>query len=75
MSIGYLTPETIPGTTQCRILLLPDSVEWIAIITGALEALADPESWQKYGALTPEQCAERMRQMIDDFVFNGACPP
>lgn len=74
MPVGYLTPNTLPGTTQCRVLLLPDNEEWIAIITGALEALAEPEAWQKYGTLTPEECAQRAQQMVDDFVLNGACP-
>lgn len=72
---GYLTPDVLPDTTECRVLLIPDSEDWIAIITGALQDLAYPESWQEYGLLTPQQCADRMQQMVDEFVFNGNCPP
>lgn len=75
MNSGYLTPDSIPVGTTCRLLLIPDDEAWIAIITGALQDLAYADSWQEYGALTPEQCAGRMQQMVDDFVFNGNCPP
>lgn len=71
---GYLTPETIPASDTCRVLLIPDSVEWIAIITGALQALAYPEAWQKYGTVTPEEAASKVQDMVDQFTFNGDCP-
>lgn len=75
MSYGYLTPDTIPVATRCRVLLIPDSVDWIAIVTGALSTLITPDAWQQYGTLTPEECAERMLQMLDEFTFDGECPP
>lgn len=75
MAIGYLTPDSVPATTVCRVLLIPDDVAWMAIVTGALSALITPDAWQKYGTLSPEECADRMLQMLDEFTFNGECPP
>lgn len=72
---GYLTPDALPGTTQCRVLLMPDDEQWVAIVTGALQDLCYPENWQQFGTLTPQQCADRMQQMVDEYVFNGNCPP
>lgn len=72
--IGYLTPDAVPLTTTCRVLLIPDNEAWIAIVTGALQSLCDPQDWQEYGTLTPEECAARMQVMVDEFVFNGECP-
>lgn len=55
---GYLTPDTIPAQFFCHRVLIPDSLMWIANVSGALYELASPEAWQEFGAVTPEQAAE-----------------
>lgn len=72
---GYLTPDSVPSGTICRVLIIPDSEEFIANITGALQVLTFPESWQQYGLLTPEQAADALQDMFDGFCFaTGTCP-
>jgi len=70
----YLTPDTLPADTICRVLFIPDSLDWLAQITGALQELTFIYNWEAYGALTPEQAAAAMTTMFDAFCFNqGVC--
>lgn len=72
----YLTPETAPGATLCRVLLIPDDDEgkWLAIVTGAIEELSFAYNWEQYGAVTPQQAADRAFAMLNDFMdTQGAC--
>lgn len=72
--MGYLTPNTIPTTTSCRILFVPDSLEFNAIVTGAIEQLTFAESWVTDGATTPQQCADLMLTMWNLWCFRiGTC--
>jgi microcystin-dependent protein len=74
MGEGYLTPNAIPADTMCRVLIIPNSEELIAVVTGALNSLIVPESWTEYGALTPEQSADALSPMFDGFCFaQGVC--
>lgn len=66
---GWLTPETLPGATRCRALLIPDSEQWVAAVTGALLEMTFAYNWEKFGAVTPADAAERAGVMFDDFVF------
>lgn len=71
---GYLTPDTLPADTICRVLFIPNNEEFIANVTGALQQLTFDWNWTKYGSLTPEQAAEAMVPMFDRFCFNeGVC--
>lgn len=70
MAYAWLTPDSIPSAVTYRALLIPDSVEWVGIVAGAISDLQFPYNWEQFGALTPDECAERMRQMFDEFTFN-----
>lgn len=70
----YLTPASIPPATLCRALFIPDSEDWLAQVTGALQELTFAYNWESFGAVTPEQAADRMTTMFDAFCFNqGVC--
>lgn len=70
----YLTPDTIPTSTTCRVLLIPDSVEWLAIVQGALQELTYSYNYESYGAATPDECAAAMMDMTDNFAYGiGVC--
>ena len=72
--LGYLTPSSIPADTICRVLLIPNAEDWIAIVTGALNSLVLPDSWIPFGTLTPEQAAAALVDMFDKFCFQqGVC--
>ncbi len=74
MPLGYLTPDTVPTDTDCRAIFFPRSEQWIAVITGALNALVLPESWEKYGFITPEEAASAFAPFFDQFCFKqGEC--
>jgi len=72
--MAYLTPDTIPADTICRVLFIPNSQEFLANVTGALQLLTFPDSFVEYGLLTPDQTAQAYVPMFDQFCFNqGAC--
>jgi len=75
---GWLTPDAIPEGTACRPLLIPNDPVWLGIVSGALSELTLTYRWQRYGAITPEQAAERMRVMFEQYMTEacagGACP-
>lgn len=72
--MGFLTPNGIPARTTCRAVFFPDSLEWLAVVTGALNELAIAGQWEKYGTLTPEEASAAFVPYFDMFCFNeGAC--
>jgi microcystin-dependent protein len=72
--VGYLTPETIPADTICRVVFIPNNAEFIANVTGALQSLVLPENWTLQGAITPDQAAEALLPMFNAFCFReGTC--
>jgi microcystin-dependent protein len=74
MGRGYLTPNTLPGTTQCRVLVFPSGDEWLSVLTGALQELTEEFNWTPYGALTDKQAADAFLTMFDAFCFDqGMC--
>lgn len=71
---AFLTPSSIPDGAICRPVFIPDSEEWLAVVSGALSILTQPYSWEQNGAVTPAQAAERMTQMLKDY-YDGTCTP
>lgn len=72
-SQAWLTPDEIPGSTRCRVLLVPDDDDIFSCVTGALLLLTDPDNWEKYGSVEPVDIASAMSQMFSDCV--GKEPP
>lgn len=72
--MAYLTPNSLPADTLCRVLFIPNNDEFLAIVTGALQVLTFPDSFVQFGTLTPDQTADAYNVMFDLFCFNeGAC--
>jgi len=72
--MGYLTPDAVPANTTCRVLFIPDNAQFIANVTGAVEALTFPENWVMQGTLTPQESADALLPMFDLFCFQqGVC--
>ncbi len=72
--MGYLTPETIPADTICRVLFIPNDEQLLANVLGAVRELTFPSNWQPFGAVTPENAAAAMFDMFDLLASNiGAC--
>lgn len=70
----YLTPETLPSGTICRTVLIPDDIEWITIVNGALSRLIHASNFEQFGSITPEETAERFQQMFFEF-RDSECQP
>lgn len=70
---GYLTPSSIPPATICRRISFPDSEEWLALVTGMISSAIYPFQWQEFGTITPNEAAERCRQMLDEFRRAEGC--
>lgn len=73
---GYLTPDDLPEDRHCRTFKIPNDVQWLSVFMGALLPLIYPESWQESGALTPDEAADGMLDVIWDAYANdeGECP-
>jgi len=67
----YLTPETLPTTNECRRLLIPDSPEWLAIVSGALTELTLNWNWQQKG-ITVAEALEAAQAIIFSY-YNQPC--
>lgn len=64
----YLTPDTAPGNTRCRVLIIPDDKEWLALVTGALSELTHAYNFEEFGTATPEETAQAFRDMLALYV-------
>lgn len=70
----YLTPNTLPADTICRVLFIPNDLDWLAQVTGALQELTFSRNWTPYGAVTVDQAVQAMTDMFDQFCFDqGVC--
>jgi microcystin-dependent protein len=70
----WLTPDLASGALQCRSLFFPVGVDWLAIVSGALILLTDPDNFEPYGTATPDQTAIAFNDTFDKFSFNqGNC--
>ena len=70
----WLTPNAAPGPYVCRALFIPDGVDWIAIVAGALLPLTYANSFEPFGTATPAETADEFQQTFDKFnSFTGGC--
>ena len=67
----FLTPDTLPTGTACRPLSIPQSEEWLAVVSGALAELTNPLSWEQVGSVTPLEAAERCTLMMTKYYANS----
>lgn len=74
MGNRWLTPDDAPAALASRCIFIPDAVDWIAIVAGALLPLTYPWNFEQFGTATPEETAEAFAVMFDGFSFNtGVC--
>lgn len=70
----YLTPNSLPSGTICRTVLIPDDLDWLLIVNGALSELCNADNFEQFGSVTPEEAAERFQQMFFEF-RDSECAP
>lgn len=70
----YLTPETLPLTHECRRLLIPDSPEWLAIVSGALTELTLKWNWQQQG-ITVDEALQAAYAIVNSYYDQPCTDP
>lgn len=53
----WLTPDDPPGATVQRPVFVPAGDAYEAAFRGALLNLCDPDYWEKFGSVEPEEAA------------------
>jgi len=71
----YLTPNSAPGDTICRTLVIPADVNWIAIVNGALSELIYANRFEQFGTATPDEVAAVFQTMFYDFLASECAVP
>ena len=71
----WLTPDTPSTGFICRRLLIPNGLDFLAIVTGCLLQLTYKEAFEPFGTLTPEETAAYYNDMLEHFTFDsdGGC--
>jgi len=67
----WLTPEPPGDGFICRRLNVPNSPEFIALVTGALLSLQEQYNWEPFGSLTPAETCGLFQEMVDEFALPG----
>jgi len=66
--MAWLTPENAPTATMSRRVFIPDSEQWLAIVSGALLPLIYAYNWEEVEGITAEEAAQRAFEMYNQFV-------
>jgi len=67
---AWLTPSaTLPLGTACYVLAVPDNEDFRRMLVGALGLLTNPDNFEKFGTLTPEETANAWKQTKDSLIF------
>lgn len=70
----YLTPDTLPSDFICRTVLIPNHIDWLIIVNGALSELLKAENFEQFGSITPEETANKFEEMFFEF-RDSECAP
>jgi len=75
----YVTPASIPESTTCRALLIPDSTDWLATFGGALTELIYSYNWEQVEGVSVEDAVQTAITVINGFyegcVSSGCTQP
>jgi hypothetical protein len=67
---AWLTPSaTLPLGTACYTIAVPDDEGFRRILVGALSLLTNPENYEQFGTLTPQQASDEFRKTLQSFIF------
>lgn len=73
--MGFPTPNSVPDTTTCRTIQIPDDPLWFAIVNGALSELLDIRNFEQYGTLTPQETVNAFAVMFHDYLESDCSTP
>lgn len=61
----WLTPDSTPAGTACWRVLLPDSIECLALFKGAIDELRFASNWEQLSGITPAEAADLFAASFD----------
>lgn len=71
---AWLTTDTsAPTDFICRRVRIPNDINLIGAVTGALLLLANEGNWEQFGAATPAQTALLFSDMLIDYLESDVC--
>lgn len=71
---AWLTPNTPASGFICRTLHIPNGVDWLAIVNGALDELTKPWNFDAFGTSTVQQTIDAFSSMFDASATNSEEP-
>lgn len=63
---SYLTGESVPTEKRCFTVKIPDDLYLVSAFLGQMEDLLNDYSWQKFGSLTEQECAEEFNIIFEE---------
>jgi len=66
----WLTPDAPGDGFICRRLLIPNGLDWLSIVTGALNELIYEYNFEEFGTDSPADTAAAFQLMFDHFCFD-----
>lgn len=70
----YLTPNAPPPNDfVCRRVRIPNNVDFLALVNGALSELVKPYLYEQFGTLTPEETSQYFAEMFLDYIGSDVC--
>ena len=72
---AWLTPDSADALADlvCKRVFVPDSQPFRESVNGALLELTYAWNWEQFGSMTPEETADAMRDIYDEYMLNGDC--
>lgn len=70
----YITPDTTPDATICRVLLIPNDLRWLAAVQGALDELTKSYNWEQVGGISAQDAADRSLELVNQ-TYESVCMP
>lgn len=61
----YLTPDTPPAPFVTITIEVPDNPNWLALFFGALTELHEPDNFEEFGNLTPDETSDIWQDIIE----------
>lgn len=70
----YIAPDTIPTTFICRRLRIPNDIDILGAVNGALNDLTAFYNWEEIsGSVAREEIARAMDDMFREYLRGEAC--
>jgi len=68
----FVTPDApTDGNYICRRVRIPASLDWLAMVSGALMLLSKVYNWEQVGSLTPDEAAQQFGDIAQEAIQTG----